>query len=104
MQPRSEAEQVGLGGGAGAVAVGVPELPSWTMTRYVITITACALAGTHTYAWRTDMRSFECARLGMGFFSDAYIGHCTIVIKVLARLLLNCGIQSSGRIAVVWCE
>jgi hypothetical protein len=57
MRPRGEVEQGGPGDGAGAI--GVPELPSWTMVRYVIAVTAYVLAGTHTYVWRTDTRLFE---------------------------------------------
>jgi hypothetical protein len=61
MRPRGEVEQGGPGDGAGAI--GVPELPSWTMVRYVIAVTAYVLAGTHTYVWRTDTRLFERVRL-----------------------------------------
>lgn len=47
-QPWGEAEQVGLGEGTGVV--GAPELPSWTITRYVTVIPALALVDAHTYA------------------------------------------------------
>lgn len=45
-QPRCEVEQVGLGEGAGAGAVGAQELPSWTITRYLIVISAWTSADT----------------------------------------------------------
>lgn len=60
-----EGAQVGLG--EGAVAVGAPELPSWTITRYVTLISNWTLADT-TCPWWTDTRSFERARLVWGSF------------------------------------
>ena len=65
-QPCGEVEQGRLGEGAGAV--GVPELPSWTITRSVIVISTCTLADTRSYARRTDTRLFGHARLAWGSF------------------------------------
>jgi hypothetical protein len=65
-QPRNEVEQRRLGEGAGTV--GAPELPSWTITRYVIVIPTCTLTDSRTHAWWTDTRLFERARLAWGSF------------------------------------
>jgi hypothetical protein len=65
-------------GGADTVEpiAGVLELPSWTITRYVIAITACALAGT---------RLFERARLVLFGHVSRSLLKFTVVIKVSAR-------------------
>lgn len=85
-QPQGEGEQGGLGEGAGTVSG--PELPSWTITRYVVVIPACGPVYRHNVRAANRYEVIRTRKIGMGFLSDVYLGHwqkLTVVIKVLAH-------------------
>ena len=85
-QPQDQLEQGGTGRDAGAV--GAPKLPSWTITRCVIVILLAPWL-IHTHVRVADRYEvIRTRKIGMGFFSDVYLGHwrkLTVVVKVLAH-------------------